>query len=322
MRNYFVSIIIPCKELDGYVQQCLRFCLDLNYDNYEIILLPDKPVNLNDSGYQKKIRIIPTGSLKPSQKRNIAVKESGADVLAFIDSDAYPVKDWLKNAVGYFEDETVGGVGGPSLTPPDDNMGQKISGYIMASPLATGYFALRYKLREKFRLGLSVKEMPACNLLIKRQLALAVDSFDGNLLTAEDSKLCFNIRKKLGKKIIYAPEVIVYHHRRNLWRPHLRQVWIYGRDKARLIKEDFSFDKLYYFIPLLFLLFLVFGAVLSLFFPLVRTVFLFLISFYLLIILAGGIITKPKFFLFIFLGIILTHLTYGLGFFYGLFRRK
>ncbi len=36
------SIIIPCKEVDSLTEKCIEHCKTLDYDDYEIILLPDK----------------------------------------------------------------------------------------------------------------------------------------------------------------------------------------------------------------------------------------------------------------------------------------
>ena len=44
MSNPFISVIIPCRRIDKYVKECLNHCLKLDYQNFEIILLPnDKP---------------------------------------------------------------------------------------------------------------------------------------------------------------------------------------------------------------------------------------------------------------------------------------
>jgi len=314
-----VSIIIPYKLFNEQTAKCFKHCLEQSFQDFEIIALPDQRTTEPENN---KIKVIETDSVKPSVKRNIGIKKAQGEILAFIDSDAYAVKDWLKIALPYFKKEEVGGVGGPNLTPSDSSTGQKVSGYIFASAVATGAFALRYQMRYKFRQGLPVKEMPSCNLIVRKEAALKINGFDETLLTGEDAKFCFNIRKKLDKRILYVPQAVVYHQRRHLWKPHLKQVWNYGRDKAWVIKEDFSLDKFYYFIPFSFVLFLFFGAIISLFSSLAAKIFLFLISIYLLIILATSLMANFKLSPLIFIGIILTHLSYGLGFFYGLVKKR
>lgn len=322
LKNLKFSIVIPCKEFDAYSVKCLESCLQLNYENFEIILLPDKKIDLNDFRYtDARIRVVPTGHVKPAAKRNIGIHDSQADFLAFIDSDAYPVKDWLANAVKYFENQEVGIIGGPNLTPPNSSAGQRISGYILSSPVSAGKFAMRYKLVGKFKDGVPVKEMPSCNLIVRRELAQRLGGFDQSLLTGEDSKFCFGVRK-LGKKVVYVPDVVVYHHRRDLWKPHLKQMWIYARDKAWVIKEDFSLDKLYYSGPFLFVIFLASGSILSFFSSSFKVGFLSLLGIYFGINLINSIITDWRLSIPLSVGIVLTHISYGLGFFYGLTHKR
>ena len=318
-QNPTVSVIIPFRRVDEYLLECVQRCEELDYDNFEILLLPDQPVVV---GFPNPlVRVIPTGPIKPALKRNIGIREAKGEVLAFLDSDAYPIREWLTEAVACFEDEMVGAIGGPNLTPETDTILQKASGDIFSSPVGAGRFAARYTARYLFRRRLPVKEMPSCNLLVRKDVAEQVGGFDGTLLTGEDAKFCFKIRK-LGKKVVYAPEVQVHHHRRSLFGPHLGQVWVYGRDKAWVVKEDFSLDKLYYFIPITFVAGLAAGGVLSLFSQHVRSIYLPGVAVYLGIVAVGSLVQNPGRSFLIFPGIILTHISYGLGSLWGLLTER
>ena len=181
----------------------------------------------------------------------------------------------------------------------------------------TGLSSVRYKIVNK---PIKVLELPACNLFVRKDLFKKVGGFDPSLLTAEDSKLCFNIRN-LKKQVLYVPDVIVYHYRRELFKPHMKQMWIYARDKAWLIKEDFSIDKLYYSILSWFVLFLLIGAIISIF-TWFKYLYLFFVLFYLYLVFFSSLLTKIERSLFVFLGLILTHIIYGTGFIYGIIRKK
>jgi len=61
------------------------------------------------------------------------------DVFAFIDSDAYPRPDWLRNAVRRLAEADA--VGGPALTPPSDSFAQRAGGCVLSSPLMGGLSA-------------------------------------------------------------------------------------------------------------------------------------------------------------------------------------
>src|SRR6266851_276570 len=85
-----VSIIVACKVIDSYTKECITGCLQLNYPQFELLVLPDYAENQPDD----RVRVIPTGPVKPSDKRNIGVDHAKGGVIAFIDGDAYPEKDW------------------------------------------------------------------------------------------------------------------------------------------------------------------------------------------------------------------------------------
>ena len=288
-----VSIIIPVRdENDIYLKECIDKLKEQDYLDYEIIIVPDS--------------ICPGF---PSVKRNYAVSKATGDILAFIDSDAYPAsKYWISNAVYYFEKYShIGAVGGPQLTPPQDSFFQQISGYTLSSVICSGNFSNRYKpLKEEI---IYVDELPSANLFVRRNL---FENFDESLLTGEDAKLCFQIRKK-GYSIICSNSVAVFHHRRkNLWQ-HIKQINQYAEDKAKVLK-DLRLFKLVYFIPTLFTLFVLFGYLIS------SSFYFAAMSIYLSIVLANGVKYGIKNSGFIFIYIVFTHISYGLGFLRGLIR--
>lgn len=317
-----VSIIIPCRELDKYTIECINHCSKINYKNYEILLLPDKRPDkkqldiIRSKKLKKNLRIIPTGKVMPAIKRNLGMKKSKVDIYAFIDSDAYPDRNWLKNAIKHLKSESIGLVGGPNLTPSDDNLKQKISGMLLATWFCGGRTTIRYKKAKPQQ----TIELPSCNFLVKKELAT---EFEPDLLTAEDTKFCFNIQKR-DKKIFYAPNIIVYHHRRPVFKQHLKQIWIYGRDAALLLKRkgQFTLDKIYYSMLSIFVMGVIFGAMLSLINPIIRIIYLSILSLYLFLVLISSLRKDLKTIPFLFIGIIATHFTYGIGFIYGLLGKN
>lgn len=320
-KEPLVSIIIPCREIDKYTRECLQHCIKLDYKNFEILLLPDEKQSKKDlQGIKlQKLRIIPTGKVKPAIKRNVGILKARGTIYAFIDSDAYPARDWLKNAVRCLSKEETGLVGGPNLTPQADNFKQKISGMLLANLLCAGPRAsIRYRIAKKQ----FTPELPSCNFLVKKEIVKKLKlKFQPELLTEEDSKFCFDIVKS-GKKVLYAPDVAVYHHRREIFMPHLKQIWVYGRDVAFLFKKEFSPIMLYYTLLSLFVLGTISGAILSFFSSFTRTLYFIGISIYLATVLAFSIRKDIKTTLLLFSGIIGTHFTYGLGFLYGLLTKN
>jgi len=313
-----VSIIIAVKTWQKNLEECVSKCQELDYPDFEILVLPDEPINKDLSSYG--IKIIPTGPVSPAKKRDIALKYAQGEILAFIDDDAYPTKDWLKNAIKNFSDPQVVAVGGPATTPSDDTLRQKASGLVYASFLVSGQYRYRYIPKHK----IEVDDYPSCNFLVRKTVFEELGGFDTVFWPGEDTKLCLDITKKLSQKIIYDPQVIVYHHRRPLFLGHLKQIANYALHRGYFVKRYPQTSlKFSYFIPSLFLLFLIVGGIIAWFFGgFLRMSYLFSLFLYLFSVLIFSINRDLRLIALVFPGIILTHLTYGLWFLKGLVSKK
>jgi hypothetical protein len=135
----------------------------------------------------------------------------------------------------------------------------------------------------------------------------------------EDTYLCLEITRKLRRKIIYDPRISVQHHRRKLFLPHLRQIGRYALHRgyfARHFPE--TSRRLSYAMPSLFVIGLVLGGFLSIFCPLCRTLYLAVLIFYGLATLLSCARTDPAAWLLTWMGVVLTHIVYGVRFMAGL----
>lgn len=310
--NSLVSIIIPCKDIDYYTRECIKQCNELYYENYEIILLPD-----NSNETIEGVKVIPTGSLSPGAKRNIGVKNSKGEFCAFIDNDAYPKNDWLTNAVKYLENPEIGGVGGPGVTPEEDSEVQKAGGYVLSS-FMVGKLSTRYKTKQSYESD----DIHSCNFIARKSLVEAAGGWNEKYWPGEDTLMCLAI-KRLGKKLVETSNVVVYHHRRSLFKPHLKQVSRFGEHRGFFAKKfPENSLKLTYFIPSLLVLSLLIGLFVSLLFPLfVYVVALGVVVYLSLSMIAATLqVNRAKLILLVWLGIIVTHMVYGLSFLSGLIK--
>jgi GT2 family glycosyltransferase len=311
-----VSIIIPVKESNENLKECIEHCLGLDYPDYEIIVLPDGGERLT----YPKTRVISTGAIGPSEKRDIGIKYARGKILAFLDDDAFPTKEWLVKAIKNFEEKDVVAVGGPAVTPASDNLRQKASGLVYTSLLARGSFTYRYIPRRKRQ----VDDYPSCNFLVRKSTIEKLGGFSSKFWPGEDTKLCLRIVRDLGKKIIYTPRVLVYHHRRPLYRGHLRQVANYALHRGYFSKRfPETSCKISYFIPSLFVLGLFIGWLLGFIHPLFFRLYLGIILFYLICVLFTGFKHRnPKLSFLVSSGIVATNICYGIFFLKGLFSRR
>ncbi len=255
--NPLVSIIIPLKKINDYIKEETEYLLKQTYKNFELIILPDfcseEEIDL-EIFKDKRIKIIETGNLPPALKRAKGVEISNGEILAFLDDDTYPEKDWLKNSLRAMETKNIKALGGPAVTSPKDNFSKQISGLIYGSALMSGKHKARY-VPDKVQY---VRDYPSCNFIITKELYEKVGGFDSEYWPGEDTILCNNIMKA-NEKILYTPEALVYHHRRNLFFGHFKQLKGYAWHRGYFVKKfgGNSFE-LSYFIPSIFLLWTVF----------------------------------------------------------------
>lgn len=320
MSNPNVSIIIPLKHFNDYINESVGACLELDYADFEIIVLPDDLTGRFDHGNDPRVRVIPTGHIGPSEKRDIGAREAAGEILAFIDDDAYPVKEWLSAVVPHFEDPEVAAVGGPGVTPPSDGLYQQSSGLVYESWMASGNCLYRYRPQGPR----DVDDYPSCNMIIRKNIFEQVGGFDSAFYPGEDTVLCLKVTKQLKKRIVYEPAAVVYHHRRNLFAGHLKQVANYAVHRGYFVRKYPETSlRLAYFIPTLFVLGVVFGplffAINNLFLRLYFGI-LFIYLFCALVSSLRGEGVNGK--LLVFVGTVATNVTYGVMFLKGLFARK
>lgn len=310
-----ISIIIAVGVPGKYVEECVSHCLRLEYPDFEIIVLPDGEWTAPDPS----VRVIPTGKVRPAEKRDRGVEAAEGEIAAIIDDDAYPDPDWLSNAVPYFEDPLVAAVGGPGMTPPGDNLRQRISGWVYESPLVSAGYVYRYRpgrMRD-------VDDYPTSSLIIRKRDFLDAGGFDTGYWPGEDTILCLKLTHELGKRIVYDPSVRVHHHRREIFGPHLRQIKSYALHRG-LFARKFPQTSLRasYFVPSVFTLFALLGWLSILASPGLFGVWTGVMLIYSALALAFSLRTvNPLGILGTFAGIFVTHVTYGLWFIAGLLAR-
>lgn len=203
-QNCKASIIIPsynsAKTIAFTIENILKqdnFC-----DIYEIIIVDSSDDDLTKdflySIKHEKIRIIDSGRrVIPSIQRNIGANDAKGDILVFIDSDAFPAKNWLSKIMSAYNEGWI--AGGGAYLVPDFQKDNKVA-------LAQYYFEFgAYLPVGKTRI---LNIMPACNLFCDRIFFLAINGFP-NIRAAEDSLFCLAVSKHVN--MIFLPDACVYH---------------------------------------------------------------------------------------------------------------
>ena len=332
-RPPLVSVVIACPGGSWMLDECLRALSEQTYRDLEVIVLPDSEIEGLGSSFPS-VRQIPTGKVRPAEKRNVGIEAAKGEVIAFIDDDAYPESHWIENAVKYFGNPEIGAVGGPGVTPPGDSFLAKIGGRVYENFFVSGTYRYRYVGGRVLR---DVDDYPSCNLFVRTDLLRSFGGYRTDFWPGEDTLLCRSIICEGKKRIVYDPWTIVYHHRRPLFAPHLRQLGRYGFHRGYFVKRfpENSFH-LAYFVPSAFAIYTVLLAAVCAAVPfcpiagketvILVTALLWLfaapMAFYVVLTGLSSFAWNPVKWVLTWSGVFTSHVWYGLRFLQGLCARK
>lgn len=227
MEHYspFFSVIIPTFNRLGQMASCLEAISMLDYpkERFEVIIIDDGGDNgLVDVVAPFRERF-PLNMLRQDHAGVAAGRNRGAEVargefLVFTDDDCRPAPDWLKRLAERFAKAGDCIVGGRTVNALQDNI------YSTASQTLISYLFSYYNVNP-----LEARFLNGSNLAIPADGFYAIGRFDKTffLMGAEERELCDRWLQS-GRKMIYAPEVLVFHFHALTFRAFLRQHFKYG----------------------------------------------------------------------------------------------
>jgi GT2 family glycosyltransferase len=232
-RQPQVSVIIPLHRDGERFRRCLDHCRQMRVSTvFEVICVSDHDL----ASLPPDVLCVRTGSTEdtsPAVKRDAGERVARGQFLAFLDDDAYPRSDWLDVALAALADPTVAAVGGPGVTPIDSPWRERLGGAVYESVLGSGPLRFRFVSLEPAR---DCDDLPAYCLVVRREAMQAVGGWQSTYYGGEDTKLCLALVSS-GFRLRYIPDMVVYHHRRAIFGPHLRQVSNVGRHRGFFVKK-------------------------------------------------------------------------------------
>ncbi|MBI2106962.1 glycosyltransferase [Candidatus Woesearchaeota archaeon] len=291
-----------------------------------IALAPEREIevleSLKSTGYNhKKYEVIVEVGKNPSENRNRGIKKAKGEIIAFIDDDAVVDKSLLKNAEEFFnKHKDIDVVGGPQLTPQNDKLFAKATGYALSSFFGAYTMRNRYKIRE---LNLDADEtcLTSANLFVRRKVFNKIKGFDPLLFPGEDPELITRMKQN-GIKVAYSPTIIIYHRRRSDYYSFCKQIFRYGQ--VRVLKEKLNKKRigLVFLIPSLFTIYMMLIIPLSFVHKIFTSPFALYMTIALLFSIGISIRRSIIYFPILPLIFLSIHISYGLGMLHSIITKK
>jgi glycosyltransferase involved in cell wall biosynthesis len=218
-----VSVVICAFNAETTMAECLDAVRALDYPDYEVIVVDDGSTDDTAAiAGRYPVRLVSTENRGLSSARNTGLEHATGDIVAYLDSDAYPDPHWLKYLVRSFTTSAHVGVGGPNLPPDDDG---PIAQCVAAAPGGPVHVLLTDDEAE---------HIPGCNMAFRVEALRAINGFDPRFRAAgDDVDVCWRLQDA-GGTLGFSPAALVWHHRRNSVLAYWRQQRGYGRAEALL----------------------------------------------------------------------------------------
>ncbi len=316
----FVSVIIPLRNEEKFVAQSLDSIVSNDYprDKMEILVVDGRSTDRSREIVEEYMRKYPFIKLLDNPKKirvsanNIGIKAARGEIIISMDAHVIYAPDYIRNCVELLQSTGAANVGGLQKAVGYNYLTKAIA-LATTTPFGIGDAEFRYLKKEKW--------VDTVYLGAWRKSTLeSVGLFNEGWVRNGDYELNYRIRKA-GGKILLSPKIRCQYIVRGSLKKLARQYLLYGIWRVKTIKTHPDSIRWRHLIPPALLIWL-FLSIISLAVGLkywwipVASYFFYTAATSLAISIRHGIIYFPLLILIFWV----LHISWGLGFLYGILK--
>ncbi len=220
------TIIIPTYNRPQQIKLCLDALTYIEYpaDSWNVIVVDDgspKPLDeiIDPFKHRLNLTLLRKPNAGPASARNLGAQHAVGEFLAFTDDDCRPHAHWLRELSVILEKHPAAMIGGYTINALIDNP------YSGASQLIADIVYRHYNPNPQDSIFFTSN-----NMVMSKETFLEIGGFSTlfDKAAAEDRDFCDRWRFS-GRKLVYAPNAIMYHAHHMTLNAYLRQHFNYGR---------------------------------------------------------------------------------------------
>lgn len=205
-----ISVVVCTYNRDWVLENCLASLRSQEYPSFEVVVVngpsTDRTAEVIARFPEVKAAENPERNLSVS--RNLGIRESAGELVAFLDDDAVAESDWLATLAEAFRDPAVGAAGGTVFGPDGEHL-QFRNGTItrFGMPIAIHDEPGRNDSPEGGEYDIAM----GTNACFRRTALDAVGGYDENYEYYHDeSDLCVRLIQA-GYRVAHVPDAVVWH---------------------------------------------------------------------------------------------------------------
>lgn len=256
-----IDIIVGVKNEEKHIERCINSLRKQTIEDITIIVVDgisdDKTKDIvkklmeND----ERIQLLINEKEIISSGRNIGLKASNADFVAYIDGHTYVKENWLEilyNTFLNYENECkLGGIGSTYAIPEDERILGKVIDFCFKTLF--GGFGTSYTKEDHIR-----KVDTVAFALYKRSILDKMSIiYDEKMTHCEDTDFNYKLLKE-GYILLKHPEAFVYQYKRQNLKDFFKQMFNYGAGRAKFIKKYPESMKIFILIPSILVIYFLF----------------------------------------------------------------